>query len=106
MKICCDENISRSIVDLLRQEGHDVCRVQDEIGLATADPNVIAWCREHDRVLFTNDDDFFAFDTHPGILFLDDQRTPPRDVATAVQRLDRVVPELADRVWHVPDGWT
>ena len=33
MKICCDENIKRSITDLLEQEGYDVVRVQDELEL-------------------------------------------------------------------------
>ena len=38
MKICCDENIKRSITDLLEQEGYDVVRVQDELELGFEDP--------------------------------------------------------------------
>ena len=75
MKLCCDENIKRSITTILDQEGHDVVRVQDELDLGDADRTVLEFCRETDRILLTNDDDFFDFETHPGILFLDEQRT-------------------------------
>ncbi|WP_290816077.1 DUF5615 family PIN-like protein [Halovivax sp.] len=106
MKLCCDENVKASIVTLLEQEGYDLERVQD-VDLGTDDPSVVDHCRETDRVLLTNDDDFFAFDDHPGIFFLDEQTTPARDVVTAVQRIAQHVDrdEFADRVWHVPNGW-
>ena len=67
MRCCCDENIKRSISVLLGQEGHDVVRVQDELGLSTPDSEIIAYCNETNRVLLTNDDDFFSFDSHPGV---------------------------------------
>jgi len=105
MKLCCDENIKRSVTNLVMQEGHDVVRVQDKLELGFEDSAIIAFCRESDRVLLTNDDDFFQFDEHPGVLFLEEQLAPPRNVATAIQRLDGHVPDLADEVWHVPDGW-
>jgi hypothetical protein len=56
-------------------------------------------------VLLTNDDDFFSFADHPGILFLDKQTTRARTVATAIGRIERSVPDMSDRVWHVPNGW-
>jgi predicted nuclease of predicted toxin-antitoxin system len=105
MKLCCDENIKRSIVQILSQEGHDVVRVQDRLELGFSDSEIIAFCRESDRVLLTNDDDFFRFNTHPGILFLVDQQTSPRVVVTAIGCIERYVPEIAGHVWHVPDGW-
>jgi predicted nuclease of predicted toxin-antitoxin system len=105
MKLCCDENIKRSVTELLAQEGYDVVRVQDELELGSEDAEIMTFCRETDRVLLTNDADFFRFEEYPGILFLDEQRTPPRDVVTAIQRIDRHVPELAEQVWHIPDGW-
>lgn len=105
MRCCCDENIKRSISVLLAQEGHDIVRVQDELGLSTPDSEIIDYCNETGRVLLTNDDDFFTFDTHPGICFLEAQRTDPRDVATVLRRLERHVEDLSDAVWHIPDGW-
>lgn len=105
MRLCCDENIKRSVTVLFEQEGYDVVRVQDELELGYADAEIIDFCRETGRILVTNDDDFFDFTAHPGILFLAEQRTAPRKVVTAVQRLDRHVSDLSDTVWHVPDGW-
>ena len=74
MRLCCDENIKRSITNLLAQEGYDVVRVQDELGLGFEDEAIIRFCRETDRVLLTNDDDFFEFEDHPGVPFLVDSR--------------------------------
>lgn len=105
MRLCADENIKRRIPTILRQEGHDVVRVQDALELGYDDQRIVEFCRGQDRVILTNDDDFFEFDTHPGILFLDEQRASPRTVATAVQRIDRLVPDVTGQVWHVPDGW-
>ena len=105
MKLCCDENIKRSITTILDQEGHDVVRVQDELDLGDTDRTVLEFCRETDRILLTNDDDFFDFETLPGILVLNEQRTSPRTVATAIQRIDRRVPDVSDQVWHLPNGW-
>ena len=104
MKLCCDENIKRSITNLLEQEGYDVVRVQDELELGFEYNPIVRFCRENHRVLLTNDD-FFEFEEHPGILFLDEQRTPSRKAVTALQRIGRQVTEMAGQVWHVPNGW-
>lgn len=105
MRVCVDENIKRSVTTLLAQEGFDVVRVQDKLALGYKDAEIVSFCRETERILLTNDDDFFSFDDHPGMLFLTEQRTPPRTVVTAIQRLDRYVDDLTGTVWHVPDGW-
>ena len=105
MRLCCDESIKRSITNLFDQEGYDVVRVQDELELGYQDSKIIDFCRESERLLLTNDDDFFSFGSHPGILFLHEQRASPRDVVTAVQRIDRAVDTMREEVWHVPDGW-
>lgn len=106
MNLVCDENVKTSILNLLIQEGHDVVRVQD-IELGINDSDVIEYCRSERRVLLTNDDDFFDFDSHPGVLFLARQTAAPRDVANAVRRIERQfsTEELADTVLHVPGGW-
>jgi len=107
MRLLCDENVKRSVFELLRQEGYDVERVQDRLELGFEDEEIVTYCRENDTLLLTNDDDFFTFDAHPGILFLDEQRARPREVVTAIQRIERFVgrDELKGRVFHVPDGW-
>ena len=80
MNLACDENIKTSITEYRRENG---------------------------RVLLTNDDDFFDFETHPGILFLAYQTTPARDVANAIRHIDRQFSAdgLENTVLHVPDGW-
>lgn len=105
MNILSDENIKHSITELLSQEGHDVVRVQDALALGFSDSEIIQFCRNESRVLLTNDDDFISFTDHPGIFFLDEQMTKARTVATAIGRIERTVPDVADHVWHVPDGW-
>lgn len=107
MKLLCDENVRHSIVRLLDQEGYEVARVQDVLALGTEDSRIVSECRSNGWILLTNDDDFFEFEAHPGILFLSEQRTPPRKVVTAIQRIERYVgaSELEGRVLHVPDGW-
>lgn len=105
MRICCDENIKRSITSVLRQEGHDVVRVQDVLDLGDEDDEIVAFCREEGPVLLTNDADFFQYDSHPRVLFLHEQRASPRRVVTAVRRINRAAPDLGNQVWHVPDGW-
>jgi predicted nuclease of predicted toxin-antitoxin system len=97
MKLCCDENIKRSITTILDQEGHDVVRVQDELDLGDTDRTVLEFCRETDRILLTNDDDFFDFETHPGILFLDEQRTSTRTTERPV-----IVPGHSYGIDHEP----
>lgn len=106
MKLACDENIKASITDLLVQEGHDVIRIQD-VELGIGDWDVIEYCREEQRVLLTNDTDFFDFDSHSGTLFLTHQTTPARDVANAVRHIEQQfrAEELEGLVLHVPDGW-
>lgn len=107
MKLLCDENIKTSILTLLRQEGHDVTKVQDTLEIGDDDEDIIEHCRTDDRVLLTNDDDFFAFDYHSGILYLDEQTAPPRAVATAIRNIERHLPTdvLRETVVHVPNGW-
>lgn len=107
MRILSDENIKRSITHLLSQEGHDVVRVQDELELGFDDGDIIDYCRDEGRMILTNDDDFFDFDDHPGVLFLTRQTTPARDVANAVRHIERQFEsdDLEGVVLHVPDGW-
>lgn len=107
MKILCNENVARSIYVLLGQEGYDVERVQDTLELGYDDEEIVDYARETSRVILTNDDDFFDFDAPAGILFLDELRAKPREVVTAIQRIERRVGTegIDDYVFHVPNGW-
>lgn len=57
IKLLADENLRNSIVRGIRRRlpEIDIVRVQD-VGLsATADPDILAWAAEQDRVLITHD---------------------------------------------------
>jgi hypothetical protein len=106
VRLLCDENVKAAVSGLLEQEGHDVARVQDELEIRFDDEDIVAHCLERDRVVVTNDD-FLEFADHGGILFVDDQRVPPRPVASTIKRIEGYVDgeELMGVVFHVPDGW-
>ncbi|MFB6250921.1 MAG: DUF5615 family PIN-like protein [Halobellus sp.] len=77
-RILADENVERATINYLRKLGHDVKRVGDveELGLGADDESIAAYGRETNRLLLTQDDDFFtqigAEDT-AGILFQKNQ---------------------------------
>jgi predicted nuclease of predicted toxin-antitoxin system len=109
-RILADENVERATVNYLRKLGHDVERLADvaELGLGSEDESIARYAREHDRLILTQDDDFFteldAEDT-AGILFQRDQTLSTREVGNAVhemsQHLDQsgIVLEYISRSW-------
>ena len=107
MRIICDENVRTGIFAILGQEGHDTVRVQDELELGFNDGDIVDYACETGRVVLTNDDDFLGMD-HCGVLFVDEQRTPPREVLEAVERVELHydTTEIHGGEIHVPDGWT
>jgi predicted nuclease of predicted toxin-antitoxin system len=107
MRILCDENIRRSISHLLEQEDHEVERVRSILDTGHSDDRIVTFCRENGWILLTNDEDFLNRDDHAGVFFLDEQRTPPRVVATAIRRIDRRmdVESIPGETFHLPDGW-
>lgn len=106
MRLCCDENIKFSVFSLLKQEGFDVVRVQDELELAAEDENIVDYCVRTNRAIITNDTDFLDIRDHPGVLFLEEQTAAPRDVVEAIKRIDELVEfdELSEVVMYVPDA--
>lgn len=60
MKFLLDQNLSAAAAELLRALGIDVVHTR-EVGLAIADDvDILQWCRDRDRVLFTHDADCHA----------------------------------------------
>lgn len=92
MKIKIDENIAGSIVDLLRDAGHDVDTVQDEGLAGAADPEVLQAATRESRLVMTLDRGFGDVRTYPpgshgGVLVLRLDHQGPRALETAVTRL-------------------
>ncbi|MGH2749906.1 MAG: DUF5615 family PIN-like protein [Actinomycetota bacterium] len=109
MRLKLDENLGRSIADLLRGAGHDVATVFDE-GLASApDPRIYEVCQEEFRVLVTLDLDFanlLRFDPSlcPGIAVLRVPTLPGRrdleeGSRTLIAGLERS--DISGRLWIV-----
>ena len=71
MRILADANMHESVVDLLRDGGHEVVWVKEEQPRAL-DPDVLAWATRERRLLITYDKDFGEI-TH-----LDGNRAPAR----------------------------
>ena len=60
MRFLADEDVYFATVSWLRQEGHDVL-TSYEAGLASlADPVVLAYAQENERILITRDSDYGA----------------------------------------------
>ncbi len=57
MKFLADENVEKPVVDMLRQEGHDVLYVL-EIARKTIDERLLKEANKESRILLTNDKDF------------------------------------------------
>lgn len=57
MKLLIDENLPRSMVERLREAGHDVAYVADDWS-GLRDSDVLALARDEDRILITFDRDF------------------------------------------------
>jgi len=56
-----DENIPKSVVSWLRENGHDILKAQD-VGLTGAtDSDLVNWSLENERVIITLDEDFGRF---------------------------------------------
>ena len=75
MKIKLDENLPTELAQVLRDRGHDVHTVPEELLSGRADPIVFAASVAEDRLLITQDLDFsdtrkFNPGSHPGIVLI------------------------------------
>lgn len=74
-----DENISRAIINGLRQRDIDVLSVPEARMLGVSDEEHLAFALENKRVIFTQDDDFLrlssSIEVHAGIVYSSQQMT-------------------------------
>lgn len=57
MRIVADENISNTVIQKLRQKGHDVISIKETKSAAT-DPNILKQAQQEKRLVLTHDKDF------------------------------------------------
>jgi predicted nuclease of predicted toxin-antitoxin system len=115
MRLVLDEMHSWRAALALRNAGHDVVAVVDEVGLrGIADEALLEWAANEDRVVVTeNRDDFRQLGVkwaagrrhHPGILLTTKRRFPPTEPDRLVAALDHLLrhppADLADTVRHL-----
>lgn len=92
MKFLTDENIARSVVHILRNEGFDVKDIKEANMQGTSDKFILELTEKEDRIIVTHDKDFgniFSNNPqHKGIILLrlKDQR-PDRVKGILIQTL-------------------
>lgn len=107
-RILADENVERATINYLRKLGHDVERLDDvaELGLGGEDESIARYAREHDRLILTQDDDFFTdLEDTAGILFQQDQTLSTRDVGDAVHEMSQYLDQSDVTLEYVSGNW-
>lgn len=61
-RVLADENVERATVNYLCKLGHDIEQLDEvaELGLGIEDESIARYAQEHDRLILTQDDDFFT----------------------------------------------
>lgn len=98
MRLLCDENAKGSIYSLLKQEGYEVTRVQDDLAIGDDDREIIEHCRAEQLVLFTNDDDFSRSIRIPELSFSTNRPLPH---VTSSPRLGGSRGSSVPRCWRI-----
>lgn len=104
MRLLADIHVKSAYLSALRADGHDVTRVVDVLPSTASDTEIIDHARDTDAVAMTNDaKDFARFDGHSGVVIVPQTGTSAGEVAAAVSRIERLVPDLSDRVLYATD---
>ena len=109
-RLLVDENVERATVNYLRKLGHDVERLDDvaELGLGADDRPIARYAREHDRLILTQDDDFFTeldVEDTTGVLFQRDQTLSTRKVGDAVHEMSQYLDQSDITLEYVSKDW-
>jgi len=109
-RILADENVERATVNVLRKLGHDVEHLGDvaELGFGADDISIVRYARDHDRLILTQDDDFFTElevrDT-AGVLFQKDQTLSTREVGDVVHEMSQWLDQHDVALEYVSRNW-
>jgi len=109
-RLLADENVERATVRYLRKLDHDVERLDEapELGLGATDESIVEYAREHDRLILTQDDDFFVRldpEATAGVLFQSDQTLSAREVGDVVHEMSRHLSQSAITLEYVSKNW-
>ena len=109
-RIIADENVEPYTRRYLDQLGHDVEWVGDvpELGLSVSDEDIAAYSRRTDRLVLTQDDDFFTrldVTETSGVLFQRDQRLSGKQVGDIVDEMAKYLPQDEIVLEYVRTNW-
>lgn len=109
-RLLADENIEQATINYLRKLDHDVEWIGDigELGLGVDDESIAAYARETDRLILTQDDDFFTeleIDQTAGVLFQKDQTLSAREVGDIVHELSQYVDQSDIILEYISRNW-
>lgn len=109
-RILADENVEQATVNYLRKLGHDVEWIGDveELCLGAGDGAIATYGRETDRLILTQDDDFFTqldIGDTAGVLFQMDQTLSAREVGDIVHELSKYIDQSDLTLEYVSRNW-
>jgi len=109
-RILADENVERATINYLRKLGHDVEWIGDveELGLGADDGAIAVYGRETNRLVLTQDDDFFTqidIEDTAGVLFQKDQTLSAREVGDVVHELSKYIDQSDVMLEYVSRNW-
>jgi predicted nuclease of predicted toxin-antitoxin system len=94
-RLIVDENLDPATAEPLRARGHDATTVDEEFGKGEKDPNILAYARETNTLVLTNDTDFLDRDAIGDVKVIFCPRTSlrPGEIAALVDALASYVPD-------------
>ncbi|ESP87997.1 DUF5615 family PIN-like protein [Candidatus Halobonum tyrrellensis] len=109
-RILADENVERATVNYLRKLDHDVERLDEvaELGLGAEDEAIARYAREHDRIVLTQDDDFFTeleIEHMVGVLYQREQTLSAREVGDIVHEMTQYLEQSDVTLEYVSGNW-
>jgi predicted nuclease of predicted toxin-antitoxin system len=109
-RILADENVERATINYLHKLDHDIEWLGDvpELGLGADDEEIARYARETDRLILTQDDDFFTeldIERTAGVLFQQDGTLSAREVGDIVHELSEYVDQSAVVLEYVSRNW-
>lgn len=109
-RLLADENVEQATVNYLRKLGHDVERLDDfvELGLGAEDESIARYAREHDRLILTQNDDFFTeldVEDTTSVLFQRDQTLSTREVGNVVHEMSQYIGQSDITLEYVSRNW-
>ena len=106
MRLLADVHVKTAYLTALQSEGHTIERVIDvaELGPTAPDAAIASYATSRNAVIVTNDaKDFERLDTHAGVVIVPQTELTAGEVAAAVARIERLVPDYSNLVLYATD---